>query len=128
MDPVFFISRLSRVLKKTNHQEFLRWCKGLAVSLEHWEAAFCCCCCFLGPHPWHMDVPRLGVESKLQLPAHATATAMQDPSRVCNLHHSSQQCWILNPPSEPRDRTRNLMITSQMHFCCTTMGTPGRQV
>ena len=24
---------------------------------------------FLGPHPWHIEVPRLGVESELQLPA-----------------------------------------------------------
>ena len=31
--------------------------------------------CFLGPHPWHMDVPRLGVESELQLLAYTTATA-----------------------------------------------------
>ena len=30
--------------------------------------------CFLGPHLWHMKVPRLGVESELQLPAYATAT------------------------------------------------------
>ena len=44
---------------------------------------------FLGPHPWHMEVPRLGVESGLQLLAYATATAMRDLSRVCNLHHSS---------------------------------------
>ena len=29
----------------------------------------------LGPHPRHMEVPRLGVESELQLPAYATATA-----------------------------------------------------
>ena len=33
----------------------------------------------LGPHLWHMEVPRLGVESELQLPAYTTATAMQDP-------------------------------------------------
>ena len=39
---------------------------------------------FLGPHPWHMEVPRLGFESKLQLPATATATAMPDPSHVYN--------------------------------------------
>ena len=25
--------------------------------------------CFLGPHPWHMGVPRLGVESELEVPA-----------------------------------------------------------
>ena len=42
------------------------------------------------------------------------ATATQDPSHVCNLHHSSQQRWIPNPLSEARDRTRNLMIPSQI--------------
>ena len=31
---------------------------------------------FTGLHPWHMEVPRLGVKSELQLPAHAMATAM----------------------------------------------------
>ena len=33
--------------------------------------------CFLGPHSWHMEVPRLRVESELQLPAYTTATATQ---------------------------------------------------
>ena len=28
---------------------------------------------FLGPHPAHMEVPRLGVKSELQLPAYTTA-------------------------------------------------------
>ena len=44
---------------------------------------------FLGPHPLHMEVPRLGVESQLLLLAYARATAMQDPSHICDLHHSS---------------------------------------
>ena len=35
---------------------------------------------FLGLHPWHMEVPSLGAESELQLPAYATATAMPDLS------------------------------------------------
>ena len=35
------------------------------------------------------------------VPAYATVTAMPDPSHVCNLHRSSQQCWILNPLSRP---------------------------
>ena len=54
-----------------------------------------------------MEVPRLGVESELQLPATATATAtaMKDPSHVCDLHHSSRQCWIINPLSKARDQT-----------------------
>ena len=71
-----------------------------------------------------MEVPRLGVESKLQLPAYVTATATQDLSHVCNLQQSSWQHRILNPLSEARDRTHNLMVPSQMWFCCTMMGTP----
>ena len=31
--------------------------------------------CFLGPHLKHMQVPRPGVESELQLPTYTTATA-----------------------------------------------------
>ena len=30
----------------------------------------------LGPHMWHMEVPRLGVKSELQLLTYTTATAM----------------------------------------------------
>ena len=52
-----------------------------------------------------MEVPGLGVELELQLPAFATATAMPEPNRVCNLSHSLQQCWILNPLSEARNQT-----------------------
>ena len=38
---------------------------------------------------------------------------MPDPSSVCDLHHSSQQHRILNPPSEARDQTCVLMVPSQ---------------
>ena len=48
-------------------------------------------------------------QSELQLPAYTTATAMWDPSRICDLHHSSHQhrilSRILNPLSKARDRT-----------------------
>ena len=59
--------------------------------------------CFLGPHLQHMDVPRLGVKSELQKPACATATGTLDPSRVCDLHHSSRQHRIhqARPVIEP---------------------------
>ena len=46
-------------------------------------------------HPWNMEVPRLGVESQLQLLAYATATAISDLSCVCDLQHSSWQ--MLDP-------------------------------
>ena len=41
------------------------------------------CFCFLGLHLRHMEVPRLGAESELQLPPYTTVTAMPDPSRIC---------------------------------------------
>ena len=78
----------------------------------------------LGPHPRHVEVPRLGVDSELQLPACSTATATRSPSRVCDLHHSSRQRPILNPLSEARDLTRNLMVGSWICFHCATVGTP----
>ena len=53
----------------------------------------------LGLHLWHMGVSRRGVKSELQLVAYATATATQDLSQICDLHHSSWQCQILNPLS-----------------------------
>ena len=64
-----------------------------------------------------MEVPRLGVESRLQLPAYATAIATPEPSHVYDLHRSLQQQQILNPLSEARDGTRVLMDTSQVHDC-----------
>ena len=71
---------------------------------------------FLGPHLWHMEVPGLGVELELQLPAYTTARATQDLSRICDLHHSSQQRQLLNPLSKARDRTPILRATSWGHY------------
>ena len=58
-----------------------------------------------------MEILRLEVKLELQILAHATATATQDLSCVCELYHSSQQCQILNPLSEARDQTHILMDT-----------------
>ena len=76
--------------------------------------------CFLGLYPRHIEVPRLGVESELQLPPYTTAAAVQDP----NLHPSSWQRRILNSLSEARDRTCNLMVSSWIRFCFAMTGTP----
>ena len=40
-----------------------------------------------------MEVPMLGVESEVQLPAYATATAMTDPSQVCDLQPQLRATW-----------------------------------
>ena len=65
---------------------------------------------------WQMEVPRLGVESELQVPAYTTATAMQDPSHVYNLHHRSGECRIPDSLIEAKDRTCILMDASEIHF------------
>ena len=59
----------------------------------------------------HIEVPRLGVELELQLPAYTTAT---DLSCVCNPHHRSQQSQIINLLSKPRDQIHILMGTSRV--------------
>ena len=73
---------------------------------------FLCCSFFffLGPHLRHVEAPRPGVKSELQPPAYTTATGTQDPSHICDLHHSSRQGWILNPLNKARVRTCNLMV------------------
>ena len=62
----------------------LSWCSGKLANIFFFFF-------FLGPHPRHVELPRLGVELELQLPAYPQP---QDPSHVCNLHHSSRQRWI----------------------------------
>ena len=79
-----------------------------------------------GPYSQHMEVPRLGAEWELQLLACATAIAAWDLSCICDLHHSSRQRWILNPLSQARDGTRDIMITTWIHFHCATTGTPNK--
>ena len=68
---------------------------------------------FLGPHREYVEVPRLGDELELQVLAYTRATATADPSRICHLHHTSWQCWILHLLSEARNRTCNLMVPSR---------------
>ena len=71
-----------------------------------------------------MEVPRLEVQSELQLPAYTTATVTLDASCACNLYHSSQQHQNLNPLNEARDRTSDLIVPRWIHSHYATMGTP----
>ena len=59
-----------------------------------------------------MEVPRLGVNLELVLLAYATAIATQYLSCVCDLHHSSWQCQILNQLNKAGDQICVLMDTS----------------
>ena len=56
--------------------------------------------------------------------AYTTATATQDPSCICNQHHSSRQHWILNPLSEAKDRIQVLTDASWVCYHWALMGTP----
>ena len=81
-----------------------------------------CVCIYWGGgklHSQHMEVPRLGVSRQ------PTPKPQQcGIQAICGLHHSSRQCWILNPLSEARDRTHLLMDTSWVRYCWATMGIP----
>ena len=70
-----------------------------------------------------MEVPRLGVESELQLQAYSTTTAMWDPSDIFILCLALQQRQILNPMSKAQDLTSILMGTSRVCYPWATMGT-----
>ena len=57
------------------------------------------------------------VESEMQLPTYTTATAMSNPSLICNLHHSSWPHQILNPLREARNYTCIFKDTSWVRCC-----------
>lgn len=61
----------------------------------------------LGLQLQHVEVPRSGAESELQLWAYTTATL--DPSHICGLCCSLQQHQIFNLLSKARDPTHVLM-------------------
>ena len=65
-----------------------------------------------------MEVPGLGVDLELQLLAYVTATATDDPSRVCDLTPQLTAMPDPEPTGEARDRDRThiLMFTSQVHY------------
>ena len=79
---------------------------------------------FFWLHLWHMGGSRLGGKLVLWLPAFTIATATPDLSYVCNLHHRSRQCRILNLVSKARNQTYVLMDTSQIRYHWATTVTP----
>ena len=70
---------------------------------------------FLGLHLRHMEVrPQAKGWIGAAAEVCTTATPTWDLSRICDLHHSSRQHWILNPLRKARDWTLMLMDTSQV--------------
>ena len=88
-----------------------------AIKIYDWSGGVFFFCVFPGPHQRHMELPRLRVQSELWPPAYARATATQNQSHNCDLHHSSGQHQM----SEARDWASNLMVPSQIR---AKTGTP----
>ena len=55
---------------------------------------------------------------------HSHSNAGSEPHLQPTPQLTARQHQILNPLSEARDRTCNLMVPSQIRFCCTKTGTP----
>ena len=94
------------------------------------------CCLFLlraAPEAYGSSQAR-GIRAATE--AYATVTAMQDPSRDRDWHHSSWQCRILNHLSEARDQTLIFTDTVSgsspaeprrelLDLCCLISSPPG---
>ena len=79
--------------------------------------------CFLGPHPQHMEVPRLAVESELQLMA--CTTPQQRGIQAASVTNTTALGTLdPNPLGKARDGTHILIDTSWIRFCHAMMGTP----
>ena len=72
---------------------------------------FVCLFVFQGNN--HMYISRIGVESSQSFSCLLTpVTAIRDWSHICDLHHNSQKCQVLNPLGKARDQTWVLMDTT----------------
>ena len=71
------VSKLKSEYIWVNNSEKIQ--KPLDHSISYNAFSFFYIFCFLGPHPWNMEVPKLGVELELQLLAYTTASAMHNP-------------------------------------------------
>ena len=90
------------------------------------------CFVFLERHPQHMEVPRLGVKSELQLPAYTTGPGnagsfnllIEARDRTCILMDDSQILNLLshnrnslNICLDPTQRHTKSLLKSTDHFC-----------
>ena len=65
-------------------------CSSVSASSLSLHMILCLAFLFGGLPLQHLEVPRLGVELELQLQAYTTATAILDPSHMCDLHHNNR--------------------------------------
>ena len=98
----------------------------LVSDTEVWCSSFSgffFCFCFLGSHLGHMEVPRLLVKSELYLCySHSNSNMGSEP----HLQPTPQIMVTRDPQPSERGQGSSLHPhgSSQIHFCCTTMGPP----
>ena len=98
---ILFGNRFSAdVIKLRWGHNQLEW----SLTQYQWCFLFVCLFCFLGPYQWHMEIPRLGVESELRL------QSVPQPQPY-GIQATEWAHWV----------RPGIMDTS---FCCATMGTP----
>ena len=85
---------------------------------------FVCCFVFFRAAPVAYGGSQVRVESELLLLAYTRATATQDPSRICNLHHSSLPHGSLTHWARPGIRPTSSCILIRFANHWATMGTP----
>ena len=94
------------------------WCPGEGKQTRGSHGRLPFVCSFvLRPYLLHMEVPRLGAASELQLLAYTTAAAMLNPSLSATYTTAhGNTVSLTHPLSEARDRTRVLKDTSQVCY------------
>ena len=82
-------------LSQFPHTKKLKVGNSTSFKFQLFKFLFICLLPFLGLHLQHIEVPRLGVKSELQLLTYTMARATRDTSCVCDLHHSSRNVRYL---------------------------------
>ena len=82
---------------------------------------FCLFFAFQGHMAYEISQPRGPIRATVPSLCHSHSKHL---SHICDLHHSSWQCRILNPLCKARDQTHIPMDIRWTGFHCTTTGTP----
>ena len=106
-------------IKPASHRHYVRFLTCWATrettvwifrELNWWVFFLCVCMCLFRA----TAVAYGGSQARGPIGAYTRATATPDPSRIFDLHHSSQQCRIFSPLSKARDQPHNLIVPNQI--------------
>ena len=106
-------------------------CLSISIPISNFLTLICLPLCYLGSFPFFLSfclfraTPMAYRGSQARGLTGALATGLcHSHSNIRSEPHLQTTPQLLNPLREARDWTHNLMIPSQICFCCTMMGTP----